>query len=80
MADQAPTLRICPTRIDASPVLFAHKVDRERCQDRQRKRYHKCFTCAWNNSYVAAYGEPVIGVEPVQTEPVAGGSTVVKVG
>ena len=68
MADQEQTLQICPTRIDGSPVLFAHKVDRARCQSRQRKRYHKCFTCAWNNNYVAANGEPEAGSEPVRTE------------
>ena len=64
MAFPEQTLQICPTRIDGAPVLFAHKVDRSRCQDRQRGRYHKCFTCAWNNSYVAAHGEPVVVVEP----------------
>jgi len=53
-----PNLQVCPTRIDGSAVLFAHKVDRPRCQERQRQRYHKCFTCAWNNSYVAKHGEP----------------------
>jgi hypothetical protein len=59
-----PVLQVCPTRIDATTVLFAHKVDRTRCQERQRKRYHKCFTCAWNNNYVAIHGKPeVVAVE-----------------
>jgi hypothetical protein len=58
MAD--PKLRVCPTRIDGTPVLVAHKVDGTKCQARQRERYHKCFTCAWNNSYVASHGEPVV--------------------
>ena len=51
-------LRVCPTRIDHAPVLFAHKVIAGQCQDRQRGHYHKCFTCAWNNSWIAARGTP----------------------
>lgn len=66
MAD--PTLRVCPTRIDGAPVLVAHKVDTSRCQERQRERYHKCFTCAWNNNHVAKHGEPSIEASP---EPAA---------
>lgn len=58
MVQLETTLQTCPTRIDGAPVLFAHKVDRARCQERQRKRYHKCFTCAWNNSYVGLHGAP----------------------
>ncbi len=67
-----PVLQVCPTRIDATTVLFAHKVDRTRCQERQRKRYHKCFTCAWNNNYVAIHGKPeVVAVEAVAAEVAA---------
>jgi len=58
MAHPETPFRLCPTRVDSAPVLLAHKVDRARCQDRQRDRYHKCFTCAWNNNYVALHGEP----------------------
>ena len=68
MPDPEQKLQICPTRVDGSPALFAHKVDRARCQDRQRKRYHKCFTCAWNNNYVAAHGEPAHGLELARAE------------
>ena len=48
--------RVCPTRIDERPVLFAHKVSAGQCQDRQRGRYHKCYTCVHNNAQVAARG------------------------
>jgi hypothetical protein len=48
--------RTCPTRVDERPVLFAHKVTTAQCQDRQRGRYHKCFTCAHSNAWVAAKG------------------------
>jgi hypothetical protein len=57
MTNTEHDLRVCPTRIDGAPVLFAHRVDAVRCQERQRQRYHKCFTCSLNNSYVATYGE-----------------------
>ena len=59
MANTDNGLRVCPTRIDGSPVLFAHRVDTSRCQERQRQRYHKCFTCAFNNNYVDKHGLPV---------------------
>jgi hypothetical protein len=58
MSDSQNELRLCPTRIDAAPVLFAHKVSDGQCQDRQRGHYHKCFTCAWNNLYVGIHGHP----------------------
>jgi hypothetical protein len=51
-------LRVCPTRIDRAPVLFAHRVVANQCQDRQRGHYHKCFTCAWNNAWTERHGQP----------------------
>ncbi len=56
--DNARDLQMCPTRVDGATVLFAHKVHAGQCQDRQRGQYHKCFTCAWNNAYVAQHGKP----------------------
>ena len=56
--EQPAGLQICPTRIDGAPVLFAHKVTQGQCQDRQRGHYHKCFTCAFNNAFVAKNGRP----------------------
>lgn len=50
------SLQICPTRVDGAAVLFAHRVSGAQCQDRQRGHYHKCFTCAHNNAYVAKNG------------------------
>jgi hypothetical protein len=58
-------LHVCPTRIDGTPVLFAHKVSNGQCQDRQRGHYHKCFTCAWNNAWVATRGAPT-AVAPIE--------------
>jgi hypothetical protein len=57
-------LRTCPTRIDGAPVLFAHRVSRGQCQDRQRGRYHKCFTCVHNNAYAAAQGRTELPEPP----------------
>lgn len=68
MTDATTTgLQMCPTRVDGAPVLFAHKVTQGQCQDRQRGSYHKCFTCAFNNAYVAKNGKPA---------PVAAAATV----
>ena len=61
-------LQLCPTRIDGAPVLFAHKVTQGQCQDRQRGQYHKCFTCAYNNAYVAKNGHPMPVRAPRETE------------
>jgi hypothetical protein len=44
-------MHVCPTRIDAAPVLFAHTVTTPMCQQRQREHYHKCFTCVHNNAH-----------------------------
>ncbi len=71
MADQDPQFRVCPTRIDSTRVLFAHKVATNKCQERQRELYHKCFTCAWNNNYVSANGAPQIAPERVTEDPPA---------
>ncbi|MDA1266694.1 MAG: hypothetical protein O2816_16560 [Planctomycetota bacterium] len=49
--------RVCPTRTDDRPVLFAHKVSKSQCQDRQRGSYHKCFSCVHNNSWAASTGK-----------------------
>lgn len=68
MANRDHGLRECPTRIDGTDVLFAHKVSQSQCQDRQRGRYHKCFTCAFNNSYVAVHGMPPVAVVEEATE------------
>ena len=67
-------LHLCPTRIDGAPALFAHRVSNGQCQDRQRGQYHKCFTCAWNNVFVALHGRPA------QTERAREVKKVVRVG
>ncbi len=56
MSQNTGHTRVCPTRIDGATALFTHKVTVPHCQDRQRGRYHKCFTCSYNNGFVAAKG------------------------
>jgi hypothetical protein len=59
MANEDNGLQMCPTRIDGHHALFAHKINQGQCQDRQRGSYHKCWTCQYNNAYVAKHGRPV---------------------
>ena len=58
MANPTGHSRVCPSRPDGAAALFAHRVTVDQCQDRQRGRYHKCFTCVFNNAYVAIHGMP----------------------
>ena len=58
MGNRSGHVQVCPTRIDGASALFAHRVTAQQCQDRQRGRYHKCFTCLFNNAYVAKHGMP----------------------
>lgn len=37
--------RQCPTRSEGQPPLFQHRVTANECQNKQRRLYHKCFTC-----------------------------------
>ena len=48
-----PVHRMCPTRSDSRASLVVHKVTVVQCQDRQRGRYHKCYTCVFNNATIA---------------------------
>ena len=36
MSDIPEGMHVCPTRVDAAPVLFAHTVSLPMCQQRQR--------------------------------------------
>jgi hypothetical protein len=43
-------MRVCPTRVDGVPVLFAHVIDVADCQQHQRRHFHKCPTCTFCNA------------------------------
>ena len=44
-----PDVRACPTRVEDPQPLIQHRVTVSQCQGKQRRQYHKCFTCMhWN--------------------------------
>lgn len=57
--------RVCPTRTDDRPVLFTHRVSTAGCQERQRGRYHKCYTCAFNNAWAGRNRKPSLSREGI---------------
>ena len=70
MENEKDHVRVCPTRIDGETALFAHKVTLDQCSDRQRGRYHKCYTCAHNHSYAVVYGQPALAGAPAEVKAV----------
>lgn len=42
-------LRQCPSRADFVEGLIAQTILPAMCQERQRRHYHKCWTCAHRN-------------------------------
>jgi len=42
-------MRTCPTPTNGRNVLFAHTIDASECHARQRRLYHKCFTCVYQH-------------------------------
>lgn len=67
MSDAHGHQRQCPTRTDGRVALFTHRVTEPECQSRQRGMFHRCFSCAYNNTWVARYGLPE-GAEEVVRE------------
>jgi hypothetical protein len=39
--------RLCPTRTSGAHSLIAHWITPATCLERQRRSYHKCFTCRY---------------------------------
>jgi hypothetical protein len=39
--------RLCPTRTSGAISLIAHWITPATCLERQRRSYHKCFTCQY---------------------------------
>jgi len=58
MSEACDGQRQCPTRTDGRLALFTHRVTASECQSRQRGMFHRCFSCAYNNSWVARHGLP----------------------
>ena len=39
--------RLCPTRVGGAHSLIAHWITPTTCFERQRRGYHKCFSCQY---------------------------------
>jgi len=63
MTDPHPAQRQCPTRSDGRAALFTHRVHEAECQNRQRGMFHRCFSCVYNNAWVARNGLPTRHLE-----------------
>ena len=62
----------CPTRQDGAEVLISQTVTKPMCQDRQRRYYHKCWSCVHRNGTVAARPAPVLELtQPVERRDAA---------
>jgi len=47
VAQEQAEFRQCPTRASGAAPLIAHWIAPGSCLERQRRNYHKCFTCAF---------------------------------
>lgn len=74
MANEDTGLQMCPTPVDGHHALFAHKITAGQCQDRQRGSYHKCWTCQYNNAWVAKNGRPNPSLPVATKEPASQGT------
>lgn len=46
--------RLCPTRAGGAHSLIAHWITPATCLERQRRNYHKCFTCQYRGLAASA--------------------------
>lgn len=46
--------RLCPTRTSGAHSLIAHWITPATCLERQRRSYHKCFTCQYQGLSASA--------------------------
>ena len=61
--------RQCPTRPDGAEVLIEHRINGGTCQSRQRKHFHKCYSCVHRNSAAEVRG--TVTLPPVGQHRVA---------
>lgn len=68
--------RLCPTRTSGAHSLIAHWITPATCLERQRRGYHKCFSCSYLGLSVDATlppppkPAPVPKLAPAAKEPV----------
>jgi len=51
--------RLCPTRTSGAHSLIAHWITPATCLERQRRSYHKCFTCRYQGLSAEATLPPI---------------------
>jgi hypothetical protein len=67
----------CPTRQDGADPLIAHGISQGTCMERQRRHYHKCYTCALRNPIRPSAGrapalDALLGEAPSRERPPTG--------
>ena len=60
MAETPAERRQCPTRPSGPVPLIAHWITLGTCAERQRRLYHKCFTCSYRGK--GANETPVVAL------------------
>jgi len=63
--------RQCPTRASGAQPLIAHHITFATCLERQRRNYHKCFTCSYRGlgaNAPAALAAPPLGAPRARVE------------
>jgi hypothetical protein len=63
--------RQCPTRVQGAHSLIAHWITPAVCLDRQRRNYHKCFSCEYRGMAAEASLPPALRGTPPRSAPVA---------
>jgi hypothetical protein len=51
--------RLCPTRSNGAHSLIAHWITPATCLERQRRNYHKCFSCEYRGLSAQAVLTPL---------------------
>jgi hypothetical protein len=54
LAEAPADRRLCPTRANGAHSLIAHWITPATCLERQRRSYHKCFTCQYQGLSASA--------------------------
>lgn len=65
--------RSCPTRTSGALSLIAQWITPATCLERQRRNYHKCFTCQYQGLSAAAILAPLKSVPLPKLAPAARG-------
>jgi hypothetical protein len=80
LAEAPADRRLCPTRTSGAHSLIAHWITPATCLERQRRGYHKCFTCQYQGLSASAVLQtpPRAAAEPAPPEPMAEPAKVIR--